>query len=55
MVLQQFLKTIFYFQNLSLICEEKITIEEEEISAVLNHKDKNLEYFFSGIKKLIYH
>jgi hypothetical protein len=33
---------------------KKFTSDEEVISAVLDHfKDKNLEYFFSGIQKLI--
>jgi histone-lysine N-methyltransferase SETMAR len=33
---------------------KKFISDEEVISAVLDHfKDKNLEYFFSGIQKLI--
>jgi histone-lysine N-methyltransferase SETMAR len=35
---------------------KKITSYEEVISAVLDHfKDKNLEYFFSGTRKLTNH
>jgi len=34
--------------------EKKFTSDKELISAVLNHfKDKNSEYFFSDIEKLI--
>jgi histone-lysine N-methyltransferase SETMAR len=47
----------FLFSKLKLDMRgKKFTSDEEVISAVLDHfKDKNSEYFFSGIQKLIKH